>query len=378
VKLAKVSIENFRHLGTTSRPFEVSFTDVLGRVHDVALLVGPNGSGKTTLLDAIAAALGPSLGMPSLRTGFSLSPRRVVRRGAPHARVSCWLRFSPDEMAATRELLQLVGRGETLQDTPEIKVTWTYPDPRKPSGAWVPTRADGDPQGVTQYEPEGRQPLLTGRLLAAQLLSTGRAGGALFERFGGLFTFDQDRTGLGKIISRQVWNLIHGTTEAAREHEDRRSSDPRTILIDLALRSLVPAISSTGQPANDFERIQELYAQFYTRRLLGVVKDELGEFDVAFTDGKNEHTYEGLSGGEKAVLEMLIRFVVERIRRSVVLIDELELHQHPIWQRRLLYVLSGMGDDNQIIATTHSDYLRDAVRPDAVINLEHVGVEESR
>ena len=95
----------------------------------------------------------------------------------------------------------------------------------------------------------------------------------------------------------------------------------------------------------------------------------MGEFDIYFGDGENEYTYEGLSSGEKNVLLLLIRFVAERMHRSVVLLDEMELNQHPIWQRKLLHMIPQMGDDNQIIATTHSPYLRDAVRPDAVINL---------
>jgi predicted ATPase len=404
VKLAKVSIENFRNLGTTSRPFEVEFTDVLDRVHDFTLLVGPNASGKTTILDAIAAALGPSLGMPTRRPGFELSPRGVVRRGALHAKVTCWLRFSPEEIAATRELFQLASIGEEVPDEREVKVTWTYPDPRKPSAvrsgyASTSSRAfahdltleslselttffdDNErpsPQGFSQYESASASFLLPGRLVAARLLSTGRTDWASFDRVGGVFTFDQERTGLGKTVSRQVWNIIHGT-EAARENEDLRTADPRTILIDLALQSLVPTLSSTGQQPNDFQRIQERYARICApRRLVGAVRDELGEFDVSFTDGENGYTYEGLSSGEKNVLLLLIRFVAERIHRSVVLIDELELNQHPIWQRKLLYLLPRMGDDNQIIATTHSPYLRDAVNPDAVIDLGSLdhGAEE--
>ncbi len=112
MKLARVQIENFRHLGTSGRPFEIDFTDPLGRVRDLTLLVGPNMCGKTTILDAIAAALGPTLQMPTLRPHFHRSPRTVVRRGALHARVTCWLRFTPDEIAATRELFQLAERPE--------------------------------------------------------------------------------------------------------------------------------------------------------------------------------------------------------------------------------------------------------------------------
>ena len=84
--------------------------------------------------------------------------------------------------------------------------------------------------------------LLHGREQAARLLATGRADWSWFHRVGGVFTFDQERTGLGKTISRQVWNIIHGTAEAARENEELRTTDPRTILIDLALQSLVPPI----------------------------------------------------------------------------------------------------------------------------------------
>jgi energy-coupling factor transporter ATP-binding protein EcfA2 len=409
MKIAKVQIENFRHLGRRGEPFTLGFTDPLGRVRDFTLLVGPNASGKTTILDAIAAALGPSLGMPTLRAGFQLSPRAVVPRGASHAKVTCWLRFSPEEITLTRSLFQLAGDDRQIPDMQEVQLTWVYPDPRKPSGLtsgrdnfghYLPPQASlpgpttqwytftlGEtvpqaplPQGYSQYEPQLGLAPLVGRFVVSQFLSTGRADWTWYDQFGGVFTFDQDRTGLGRSISRQVWNIIRGTTEVARQNEELRTTDPRTILIHLALQSLVPEVSSKGQKSDTFHQIQERYARVCEpRRLVGVVRDDLGEFEINFSDGANEYTYEGLSSGEKNVLLLLIRFVAERIHRSVVMIDELELNQHPIWQRRLLHMLPKMGDDNQIIATTHSPYLRDAVRPDAVVDLgalEDHGQEE--
>src|ERR1700732_824008 len=120
MKLAKLQIENFRHLGSRGQHFELDFTDALGRVRDFTLLVGPNTCGKTTILDAIAAGLGPTLQMPTLRPHFHRSPRTVVRRGALHARVTCWLRFTPEEIAATRELFRLGERTEQVPDAPEV------------------------------------------------------------------------------------------------------------------------------------------------------------------------------------------------------------------------------------------------------------------
>jgi hypothetical protein len=414
MQLASVQIEDFRHLGSRDKPLELDFTDPLGRVRDFTLLVGPNTSGKTAILDAIAAALGPSLGMPTLRPGFTLSPRTVVRRGALHAKVTCWLRFSPEEIAATREIFRLGEISPKVPDTDEVKLTWIYPDPRKPSGSvnvntmvsspvWtgsalgtktyvLPSGSGLSGQmpihgvaaytselipsadGFTQCEPEIGKTLLQGRSLVAQLLATRRVDWGWFHRLGGVFTFDQERTGLGKTISRQVWNIIHGTAEAARENEELRTTDPRTILIDMALQSLVPPIAPKDHLADEFGLIQERYARVCTpRRLLGAVRDELGEFDVYFTDGENDYTYEGLSSGEMNVLLFLIRFVAEHIHQSVVLIDELELNQHPLWQRKLVHLIPRMGDGNQIIATTHSSYLRDAVSPQAVITLGDLG-----
>jgi predicted ATPase len=405
VKLAKITLENFRHLGTSSQPLEVSFTDALGRVRDFTLLVGPNTSGKTTILDAIALALGRSVSMAALRRDFKVSPRTVVRRGALHAKITCWLRFSPEEIAATRNIFQLAEIPADVPDAREVKLTLTYPAPTKPSEMlvvtssptskrlWIDpfgpvqcipggvfyhtTSAGNQPQrdyGVIQSEPEMGWVLLHGRDQAARLLATGRADWSWFHRVGGVFTFDQERTGLGKTISRQVWNIIHGTAVAARENEELRTTDPRTILIELALQSLVPPIGPKGQAPDEFRLVQEKYDHVcHPRRLVGAVRDELGEFDIHFTDRQNEYTYEGLSSGEKNVLLLLIRFVAERMHRSVVLIDEMELNQHPIWQRKLLHMIPQMGDDNQIIATTHSPYLRDAVRPDAVIDLGDLG-----
>src|SRR5438105_5839569 len=104
MKLAKVQIENFRHIGSQEKPFVLDFTDALGRVRDFTLLVGPNTSGKTTVLDAIAAALEPMLEMPARRAGFARTPRTIVRRGALEATVTCWLRFEREEIETTREL----------------------------------------------------------------------------------------------------------------------------------------------------------------------------------------------------------------------------------------------------------------------------------
>ena len=103
MKIAKLTIEDFRHL----EKLDLDFTDSLGRVRDMTVIVGPNTSGKTTILDAINAGVSLATEIGAFRPGFVLSPRTVVRRGAIRARVTSTIRFSRDEIDATRRLFAL-------------------------------------------------------------------------------------------------------------------------------------------------------------------------------------------------------------------------------------------------------------------------------
>ncbi|MDY3551036.1 AAA family ATPase [Gemmata sp. JC717] len=370
MKLAKIRIENFRHLGTGGKPFELDFTDPLGRVRDFTLLVGPNTSGKTTVLDAIAAALGPSLDLFTVRPDFRLSPREIVTRGATQTTVTCWLRFTDDEVKSAKEIYRQAALPSSSQKVPtvsEVKLAWTYPDPE--------SKADS---GLTSWDTDGVLLLLRARTRLARLLPTGRADWSWFQKVGGVFTFGQERTWVGRTVSRQVWNIIHGIAGAAVRNRELRAADPESILLNLAVQSLVPLAQAEGHTTDQFSSIRDKYAQIcFPRRIVGAVRDELNQLTIQFADGEREYGYAGLSSGEKMLLLLLIRFVSEHIHRSIVLIDELELNQHPLWQRRLLHMIPRMGDNNQIIATTHSPYLRDAVPPDAVIELGGLG-DDSR
>ncbi len=360
MKIAKAVIEDFRHI----KRLELDFTDTLGRVRDVSLLVGPNTCGKTTILDALAAAIGPTTEIYSPRPGFLLSPRGIVRKGALHARVTCDVWFTEEEIHATREILRLAEKKWSVPDTREIKVTWQYPDPRNVISKY--------PTGYTQFDPKFAWTLFKGRIEAARLLSTARVSGEWFKRVGAVFTFDQQRTGMGKTIPRDVWNIIHGVPNGEEpDGNERRTSDPRTILLFLAVQSLLPP-AGMGR-ADDFKLIQEKYAEICSpHQITGAARDDLGNLDILFSDGRYEYGYDGLSSGEQMILLFLIRMVTEHIHQSIVLIDEVELHEHAVWQRKLLHLLPRMGEGNQVIATTHSAYLREVALRGAVRDLGDV------
>lgn len=355
MKIARAIIENFRHI----KYLELDLTDSVGRVRDASVIVGPNTSGKTTVLDALAVGLGHVTGFSHNRPGFVLTPR-IVRRGALRTRVTYHLRFSPEEIEATRELYALSEEKQQIPDKEQVVITWEYParDSQK------------YPKGYAFCEPEEAWFLCRGRLKVTQLLSTGRVGWDRFRQVGGVFTFDQQRTGMGKTIPRDIWNIIYGEDESTPEQ--RRTSDPRLILLGLAIRSQFPPLN--GQQLDQFKYIQQEYTKICApHRIQGVVRDEWEQMDLIFSDGTFEYRYDDLSSGEQMLLLFLIRMVTEHVHQSIVLIDEIELHQHPLWQLKLFYLLPRIGENNQIIATTHSNYLRDVLPQDAVISLGELG-----
>jgi predicted ATPase len=76
-----------------------------------------------------------------------------------------------------------------------------------------------------------------------------------------------------------------------------------------------------------------------------------------------------MSSGEQAVFPLLYEFVRLDIARSVVLIDELELHLHPPQQQALLGALRRIGPDCQFIITTHSPYLESIIPSENEVRL---------
>ncbi len=370
MKIAKVVIENFRHI----EKLELDFTDSLGRVRDLILLVGPNACGKTSVLDAIALALGPFTGITATRPDLTLSPRSIVRASAPFAQVLCEVRFSADEIAATHQALASVpyqpGMHKDLNWLAELSQThqtacatavWRYPEPKGESSG-----------GRTDCSPENYDLLFGGRGWCKTLTRDPRPNPQLLRRVGAIYTFDQQRTGMGMFIPADIRAIVQKLTAVngapGPETPKEWVSNPRNILLSLALQSLIPAAGAKA--ADDFDRVKELYARICApHKIVGPIRDESGTLDVVFSNGKYEFRYDGLSSGEQMVLLFLIRMATEQIHQSVVLVDEVELHQHPIWQRRLLHMLTQMGEGNQIIATTHSDYLLEVAPYGAVRNL---------
>ena len=63
---------------------------------------------------------------------------------------------------------------------------------------------------------------------------------------------------------------------------------------------------------------------------------------------------------------------------GIVLIDELDLHLHPNWQRHVVADLKNAFPNIQFVATTHSPFIVQSLEADELINLDsHISMEEA-
>ncbi len=63
--------------------------------------------------------------------------------------------------------------------------------------------------------------------------------------------------------------------------------------------------------------------------------------------------------------------------RGIVLIDEIDMHLHPKWQKKIVDELKHAFPNIQFIATTHSPFIVQSLRADEIINLDNETIDEN-
>ena len=126
-----------------------------------------------------------------------------------------------------------------------------------------------------------------------------------------------------------------------------------------------------GESAWDY--LRRTYAALARPSSIDDIEPFSDGFDLRMRDEKTDQVYysAGTSSGERLMLRLAANLVAWQAYHSVILIDEIELHLHPRWQRNLLHFCRrGGGTHNQFIVTTHSESILRYVDPDCVVTLE--------
>ena len=365
MKLKHALIRNFKGVRELSIDFTRSYSPDL---RPLTLLVGDNGSGKTSVLQAIALTL-------SLATKRTASPAEFNWRGFLPERVSS---LGPSEVH-----LHVCFDEEELQLTADLHREWERgltPEEKRaygPDGIVQPGRRREVTlvleSGVVS-SPQGEEALaqFMGRGYLKQLCKRDRSKRSLFVKLGDVFWFDQYRD-------------IGTVGASAREETGANWPESRTASWLAGLQrlrnSLVTwwAYSTTSGAATPKDNLAQL--QEGLRRLLpgtelaGVAPGEewsgteVQESYVWLRRDGHEYDLAEMSSGEQALFALLYDFVRLDIAKSVVLIDELELHLHPPEQQALLSAIRQMGGECQFLVTTHSVAVADVVPNEHTVRL---------
>ncbi|OAD19163.1 ATP binding protein [Candidatus Thiomargarita nelsonii] len=109
------------------------------------------------------------------------------------------------------------------------------------------------------------------------------------------------------------------------------------------------------------------------------------QFLVDFDSGKRESlALDQLSDGYRTTLALVMDLARRMAQanpqntlasEAIVLIDEVDLHLHPLWQQHVLVDLMRTFPNTQFIVTTHSPQVLTSIKPEHIIHLRRSGGE---
>ncbi len=356
MKLKRVAIRNFKGI----EKVEFSMESSSKAPRRLTALLGDNGSGKTSILQAIAL----TLSMATRRTRDMVSFN--------------WHGFLPERIPSlgpTCVELDVVFEEEEVTLTGELFQAWheSLPSERKQLMNIVPP---SDHREVQLRFEKGRvtSPLgfeavnqFLGRYYIKALQNARPDLRDRFSKLGDIFWFDQHRN-LGSLMAEDLSreNLKcegwHAGVEQLREY----------LVGWWGHHTTVP------RRGKDFiEPLEQLFQKVFPgTRFVGIMLREgittpkANDFYFLIERDGRSYDLAEMSSGEQAVFPLVYEFVRLDVQRSIVLIDELELHLHPPEQQRLLAALPQIGPNCQFIITTHSEFLSSVIPNEQEVRLE--------
>lgn len=319
MRVRELVLSNFRVFGEQA-PF--AFSD------RVTVIAGVNGKGKTAVMDALALLASRLLPLISpARSGYrTMAPTEVhgqARRADLALKVNCVgtpIEFRLSYSRQTRKLTR-----NTVPAAVRDRVKKAYGDPNRA----------GDQAPLVVY------------------YTTDRAGFRLPRSLPRELPRDQSLAYVRALRSRmidyrdfmaryKVWTGPNGQSRNAEAFD-------RALVVFLDGFSS-PMVEESPLRLRVSKAGEALYLDQLSdgeRSLLAIVADLVRRLSLA-----NPDIVDPLQGA------------------GVVLIDEIELHLHPTWQRNVIEKLRTTFPNIQFIATTHSPFVIQSLRPGELINLD--------
>ena len=350
--LRKVKVSNFKGI----KDVEIDFGE-----RKWTLLVGDNGSGKTSLLQAIALTVGLATGNVRSVADFSrrwegFYPQRLSSK----AYVEVEIKRNKEEVKALKEVWELFHKQHPdLRDTPDFE---------SDSVVLFWNKLLNKPRTRGR---RGKRFALSGRSYVRQLWKTDKIVSyekaiAYFSKLGDVFWFDQRRS------FKNWYGVFPVMTIDLEKEEEKYPSWEKGVQ---QARELLQHWWSHYLSDKDnalLTTLQERFQSIFGGKFLGP-EEQRDERSWYFIIEKNGLRYDigEMSSGEEAIFLILLQALRLRMEKSIILIDEPELHLNPREQKWLIRNLPKIFPDCQFILTTHSPYIEDFFEDEEIIVLKN-------
>ena len=306
------------------------------------LVAGVNGVGKTTVLDTLAVCFSAIVREANHRPRYGrYLEADDIRLGVDALLVECDFECSGDQngyvLHKSRDHTQIVEAAEWSREDRKLSIGATMEEFRR----GFPTKGSGD-------KPEGETLSVlfsTNRSVATnQAYRRGAASGGVFAAF-------SDALSPRPLRLREFTDWMRVQRELSSE---RPAAKWMLAAFDKAVTRFLP----------DYRNLR--------------VAEDNGKNSLLIDRGSTPLPVRHLSDGERGVLALVLD-LTRRLAQAnpkmqdpaaeaeaVVLIDEIELHIHPGWQRRVIGNLTGTFPKCQFIATTHSPQIIGEVEHDRI------------
>lgn len=349
MRIDRISLTNMRLVGEQTKEL------VLDSTKNVVILLGDNGFGKTTILDAMATIMAPySAQFPGI-ADYQLSDLDVhINRQGRRAK------FLTVEA-------ELSDNGIVMRSVRYRKGTQTPP---KANYEQMKQMAIAKKNAILAGEPNVELPLFayygTGRG-QFQVPERRRGFQQAFERWDCYKSAINPETDFKRFFG---WFDLMEDQER-RDREKLRDFNYKSPVLNAVRRALSEIITSYRNP-----RIET--------RPLRFIMDRVDQ------DGStHELRIEQLSEGYKIVIAMVADLAARMAEANpdmdnplnstgIVLVDEVDLHLHPRWQRDILSQLTKVFPNIQFVVSTHSPVIVvGAAEIAQVINLNKINEDEN-
>jgi predicted ATP-binding protein involved in virulence len=315
MKITKVTLRHFRGIGSLELEFPID--------QNIVALVGVNGVGKSSILDAIAKLLD------------------AVRCAIKYGEMAMHLcAFEKSDVRISKEDISC---GITLSNANNKYSVEVRREGAKTDHVSIHGISSEIPKNLLLFFPSNRK---------MQKINA--------EGFGVLPSSNQGAGGF--MDFHELFDWFRAIEDMENEERLENNSDYR----DRRLEAVRKAISSVL--GNDFGRVR---VRRSTNDLI-INKDSI---DISIN---------WLSDGEKSLIALVSNIAIELgdiypitenplEGEGIVLIDEIELHMHPKWQRMIIPRLTNTFPNCQFIVTTHSPQVLSHVQPESIYLLKKAG-----